>query len=486
LTTESQRDWAGDPGYVCHEAERRQHWDKMARHLDRWSGLGGTYHRRLAQVFGFLVPPGLRVLELGCGRGDLLAGLNPAIGVGVDFSHEMVLRARARHPSLRFVEADTHELDLDETFDVILLSDLVNDLWDVQSVLERLAPLVHPATRIILNSYSRLWEVPLAVAEGLGLAKATLWQNWLTVQDLSGLLELAGFEVVRHWHEILGPLPIPLFEPLFNRMVVRIWPFSELGLTNFVVARPKPLPNPNEPEPRVTVVVPVRNEAGNIEAVLERTPELGAGTQLIFVEGHSDDDSLAAIERGMQRHPERCSLLLQQTGIGKGDAVRAGFAQATGDILMILDADLTVTPEDLPRFYDILRSGRGEFVNGVRLVYPIEGEAMRLMNLIGNKLFSWAFSWLLGQPVKDTLCGTKALWKKDYEAIALHRPYFGDFDPFGDFDLLFGAAKLNLKIVDMPVRYRTRTYGETNIQRWRHGWLLLKMAALAAYRLKFV
>ncbi len=486
MTAESPRDWAGDPGYVRHEAERLQHWDDMARHLDHWRGLGGTYHRRLAQIYGFLVPPGARVLELGCGRGDLLAGLQPAIGVGVDFSHEMLLRARARHPSLRFVEADAHELDLDETFDVILLSDLINDLWDVQSVLERIGRLVHPATRIVLNSYSRVWEVPLALAEGLGLAKATLGQNWLTVQDISGLLELAGFEVIRDWLEVLWPLPIPLVEPFFNRMVVRIWPFSELGLTNFVVARPKPLPNPSESEPRVTVVVPVRNEAGNIEAVFERTPELGAGTQLVFVEGHSRDDSYAAIERGIQRHPNLCCLLLKQRGIGKGDAVRAGFAQATGDILMILDADLTVPPEELPRFYDILRSRKGEFVNGVRLVYPIEGEAMRLLNLLGNKLFTWAFSWLLGQPIKDTLCGTKALWREDYERIAANRGYFGDFDPFGDFDLLFGAARLNLKIVDLPIRYRKRVYGASNIERWKHGWLLLRMLAFAAGRIKFV
>ncbi len=475
-----------DPAYLAHQRDRRAHWDSIARQMDRWHGLGGTYHKRLSQVFRFLVPPGLRVLELGCGLGDLLSEIQPAVGVGVDFSPEMVRRCQMRHPELRLLEADAHELELDETFDVIILSDLINDLWDVQAVFERVRQLAHARTRLILNSYSRLWEEPLAMAESLGLAKATLRQNWLTVHDITGLLELAGFQPIRTWHEVLLPLPIPIAEPLCNRMLIRLWPFYHMALTNFILARPSPCPQFGRSHPRVSVVVPVRNEAGNIEAVYERTPEMGLGTELVFVEGHSLDHSYEAIEQGIRDHPERNSRLLRQPAEGKGDAVRAGFAQAQGDILMILDADLTVPPEDLRRFYDALCSGRAELVNGVRLVYPIEGEAMRLLNMLGNKLFSWAFSWLLGQPVKDTLCGTKALWRRDYEAIVANRQYFGDFDPFGDFDLLFGAARLNLKIVDMPVRYRKRTYGKSNIARWRHGWLLMKMAVLAAARLKFV
>jgi glycosyltransferase involved in cell wall biosynthesis len=236
----------------------------------------------------------------------------------------------------------------------------------------------------------------------------------------------------------------------------------------------------------VSVIVPARNEQGNIEQIFERTPEMGAGTELIFVEGHSTDDTYGAIERAIAAHPERRCRLLRQTGKGKGDAVRLGFAHATGDALMILDADLTVAPEELPRFFEALRSGKGEFINGVRLVYPMQQRAMRFLNLVGNKFFSMAFSWLLDQPVKDTLCGTKVLWREDYELIAANRAYFGDFDPFGDFDLLFGAARLKRKILDLPIRYRERTYGTTNIQRWKHGWLLFKMALFAAWRIKFI
>jgi glycosyltransferase involved in cell wall biosynthesis len=294
--------------------------------------------------------------------------------------------------------------------------------------------------------------------------------------------------VVRSSEEVLWPLPIPLIKEFCNQFLVRFWPFTLLALTNLAIARPKPIPQefiPNRQIHSVSVVVPARNETGNIRNIFDRLPKMGSSMELIFVEGHSTDDTYAEIEQQIALHSDMDCTLIKQIGSGKGDAVRLGYQYARGDILMILDADLTVPPENLPRFYQALADRKGEFINGVRLVYPMEKEAMRLVNFLANKLFSLAFSWLLGQSVKDTLCGTKVLFKEDYLQIARNRIYFGDFDPYGDFDLLFGAAKLNLKIVDVPIRYRERVYGTTNIQRWKDGWLLLKMVAFAAFRLKF-
>ncbi|MGD0088899.1 MAG: glycosyltransferase [Planctomycetota bacterium] len=469
---------------AAYRQSRVQHWDGLARRVGRWAGLGEYYHRRMREVYGFVAAPEQKVLELGCGTGDLLAALKPSVGVGVDFSPEMIARAREKHPELQFLCADAHKLELEGPFDVIILSDLVNDLWDVQAVLTQAARLSHPRTRLILNFYSRIWELPLELAARLGLSRRKLLQNWLAAEDVAGLLRLAGFEVLRHWVDVLCPLRFPLLDALCNRFLVKLWPFRWLALTNFMVARPLPRP-PASAEPVVSVIVPARNEAGNIAAIFERTPEMGAGTELVFVEGGSRDHTYEAIEQAMARYPHRRAKLLRQAGAGKGDAVRLGFEQAGGAVLMILDADLTVPPEDLPRFYAALRSGKGEFINGVRLVYPMEKQAMRFLNLLANKFFSLAFSWLLGQPIKDTLCGTKVLYKSDYELLARNRAYFGDFDPFGDFDLIFGAAKLNLGLVDLPIRYRERTYGTTNIHRWTHGWLLLKMVFFAARRIKF-
>lgn len=461
---------------------RRAHWDQCATRKLRASGRG--YHRRLEEVYGFLVPTGARVLELGCGRGDLLAALSPAHGVGVDFSPRMVEQARRDHPQLTFIEADVHELDLEERFDVIILSDLLNDLWDVQEVLQVVRRHSCHRTRVIINGYSRLWQPALGLLRALGLATPLLSQNWLTVADITGLLALEDLEVIRGRSEVLLPCSFPLLSQLLNRFAVKLWPFRWFALTNFVVARPRA--RPSDAAPRVSVIVPARNEAGHIEDIFRRTPELGGGTELIFVEGHSTDDTQEVLERTAAKYPERRVRLLRQSGKGKGDAVRLGFAEATGDVLMILDADLTVPPESLPRFLDALVQGRGEFINGVRLTYPMDERAMRFLNLLGNKFFSLAFSWLLEQDIKDTLCGTKVLYKSDYERIAANRSYFGELDPFGDFDLIFGAARQNLKLIDLPIRYGERTYGTTNIQRWRHGWLLLRMAALAAGRIKFV
>lgn len=470
-----------DEAGKIYQQTRMAHWDRVANKRDHWRGMGGWYHRRLAEVYKFLVSPKQRVLEIGCGMGDLIARLQPSRGVGVDFSAEMVTRAKRRHPHLEFHQLDAHDLSsLGGEFDVIILSDTVNDLWDVQRALEEVKRLCAPHTRLILNFYSHLWQLPLTIAQSLNLAAPMLSQNWLTPEDMDNLLRLAGFEGIRTSREILFPLPLG---GMANRYLVKLWPLNTLALSNFVIARPTPQPAQN---PSVSVVVAARNEEGNIKNIFERLPQMGSKTELIFVEGHSRDKTYETIEKEIALHPSTPSLLFRQAGIGKADAIRLGFEKASGDILMILDADLTVPPEDLPRFYEAIVSGKGEFINGVRLVYPMEKEAMRTLNFIGNKLFSMAFSWMLGQPIKDTLCGTKVLWRRDYEQIAANRSYFGDFDPFGDFDLIFGAAKLNRKIIDLPIRYRERTYGTTNISRWKHGILLFRMVAFAARRIKFV
>lgn len=474
----------GSVEYKIYTDERSSHWNLQAARLQNWKSLGGAYHSRLTECYQQIIPPGSRILELGCGTGDLLAALQPSYGVGIDFSKHMVELAMSKYPEIKFIWADAHDVNLKEDyFDYVILSDLVNDLWDVQKVLSNVAKFCTHETRVIVNFYSRIWEFPLWLASTLGLTIKQLPQNWLTREDLLNLLHLSGLEVVNGFREILLPLNLSFLSRFFNKVVVKCFPFNYFALSNILVCRKA---EDCSTEPGVSVIIPARNEAGNIDSAFQRVPEMGSGTQIIFVEGNSTDDTYERIQQAVAQHPERNCQVYRQTGKGKADAVRMGFDHAAEEILMILDADLTVLPEDLPRFYDALRTNKGEFINGVRLVYPMEKEAMRFFNLLGNKFFSLAFSWLLGQPVKDTLCGTKVLWKKDYERIKKGRSYFGDFDPFGDFDLLFGAAKLKLKIIDLPIRYHERTYGSTNISRWSHGWLLIKMVVFAAKRLKFI
>jgi SAM-dependent methyltransferase len=461
--------------------DRRAFYDQRAALRVRETGR--HYQQLLRKQYAFWVPPGLRVLEVGCGLGDLLAAVKPARGVGVDFSPAMIALARERHPELEFHVGDAMEVGAAEKFDYILLADLVNDLPDVQAVFERLQSVAHPRTRLVVSFFNNLWRPVLDAAAKLGLKSPTLLQNWLSTDDVKNLLHLAGWEVIKTDTRILWPVRTPLWSWFCNRWLAPLLP--PFCFTIGLIARPKPRPDP-APQYRCSVIIPARNEAGNIEDAVRRTPEMGRGTEIIFIEGHSKDNTWEEIQRVTAKYPQRTIKVLKQQSRGKGGAVREAFAAATGDLLFILDADLTVPPEELPKFYEAARSGTADFVNGVRLVYPMEQQAMQFLNMVANKGFGLSFSWLLGQKIKDTLCGTKVLFRLDYEAIARNRAYFGDFDPFGDYDLLFGAAKLNLRMLDLPIRYRARTYGQTNIHRWRHGLLLIRMVAFAARRLKFI
>jgi SAM-dependent methyltransferase len=441
------------------------------------------YQQLLRRYYAFFIPPGQRVLEVGCGLGDLLAAVAPARGLGIDFSPATVALARQRHPELEFQVADAGGVSPEEKFDYIILSDLVNDLPDVQAVLQKLRAVATPHTRLVLNFFNTLWRPILQGAERCGFKAPNLSQNWLSTNDMANLLYLAGWEIIKRDTRILWPLGTPVLDTLFNRFLAPL--LTHFCLTVILVARPKPQSSPSN-QYTCSVIIPARNEAGNIRPAVQRTPEMGLGTEIIFIEGHSTDNTWDEIQRVAREHPERRIKVLKQQSKGKGGAVREAFAAASGDLLFILDADLTMPPEELPKFYEAARSGIAEFVNGVRLVYPMEQEAMQFLNMLANKFFGLTFSYLLGQQIKDTLCGTKVLFREDYNAIARNRSYFGDFDPFGDFDLIFGASKLNLRLVDLPIRYRARTYGQTNIHRWRHGWLLLRMVFFAARRLKFI
>ncbi|MGH9575166.1 MAG: glycosyltransferase [Candidatus Acidiferrales bacterium] len=484
--TEESQQRAADQRY---RQEREQYWNEFAdslgaQSLDNWQRIRGYYQQRLAEIYKHLVPPRMRVLELGCGQGDLLAALEPSRGVGIDLSEKMLERARERYPDFQFFHGHVHDALPSEKFDFVIVSDLLNDLRDLQRVLDLVAQCSLPSTRIILNAYSRLWQGPRWIARMMGAGKLQLDQNWLSRKDVENLLYLSGFETIRAFPEIMWPVKTPGFDTLCNRYLVKIAPFRWFALTNFIVARPQP--KQATQAATVSLIIPAQNDAANVHRIFEETPEMGFGTELIFVDRHSTDHTYEAIEHEIARWPNRRVKLLRQTGEGTADALRLGFAHADGDVLMTLDASFTVSPDDLPRFYEAWCSGKGDLVNGVRLIYPAEAAPMDFGRVIAYKFFSMIFTWLFGQNVKDTLCSTKALSRSDYETLAANRAYFGDFDPFGDFDLLFGAAKYSLKVVDLPIRCEQLAADATNIEHWKRCWLLLKMVGTAMRKLKFV
>ena len=443
------------------------------------------YYGRLRELVCSLVEPGKRVLCLRSDVGQYLEWVRPSRGLGVEISPELTKIARARCPQYEFRTADAIEdLALDEQFDYVLIVNAVNELFDVQATLESLRPACTPDTRVVIVFYNFLWQPFAELAESLGIKRRQPQQSWLSFVHLSNLLHLATFEVVRQYRAVLWPFSLPGLAWFANRVLANLPVLDRLCLVQAVVARPVLATSPR-PAATVSVVIPCKNERDNVEPAVRRTPTMGAGTELIFCDDRSTDGTAEEVRRMQREFPERDIRLVEGPGISKAENVWCGFGAAKNDILMILDGDLAVPPELLPRFYGALVLGRGEFVNGTRMVYPMRDQAMRLANVFGNKLFSLLFSHILRTEISDTLCGTKALWRKDFERMRPFRGTWGTRDRWGDYELIFGAARLNLKHIDLPVRYMERTYGRTKMTgRLRNATTMLRMCLGAYFRLR--
>ncbi len=471
------------------EAKRagiRTAYDALAGERSRWIRRNRYYYSELLRILQFFLEPGADLLQIGCGNGYLLSRINARKAVGIDLSPGMIAAARKSCPELTFLPGDAEQPPaLGQKFDYILLVNVVGDIIDLQAAFSRLRPYCRRSTRVIIIYYNYLWEPVVKLAERLHLKIKEPTQNWLSPADIENLLYLSGLETVHKDNSIFFPVYLPGFSFLINRVIFRLPLLNKLCFTNLIVARPAPRPLPEE-ELSTSVIVPCKNEEGNVEDVIRRIPRMGRKTEIIVVDDRSTDGTAIEVERAKRHFPDKEVVLVSGPGRGKFEAVKAGFAAAHGDILMILDADATVMPEELPYFFKALAEGKGEFINGCRLVYEMEKQAMRLLNIFGNKLFGLIFSYLLSQRIKDTLCGTKAFFRDDYQRMTRYFNYFGSYDRWGDFNLLFSASKLNLKIIDLPVHYVERIEGETKMKRrFSHGWLMLRMCWEAAKKIKF-
>jgi ubiquinone/menaquinone biosynthesis C-methylase UbiE len=447
------------------------------------------YWDNITECCNFFIHHEATILEIGCGTGELLKKINGKEKTGIDFSKKMIEEAKKQYPDLNFVLMPAEKIDFKNKFDVIILSNLIGYLDDIQLVFKELHKVCHRETKIIITHHNIIWEPLLKVAELIRIKIRGPKQNRISCNDLSNILFLSGFEAYRRASSMLFPFYIPFISTFLNKYLSKLPLFKLFALNQYTFAQQ--ISNYNNVEEvsekhSVSIVIPAKNENDNIEDCILRMPDFGKHLEIIFIEGGSDDGTWKKIMEVQARFGKSHDIkVFRQPGNGKGDAVRAGFQEAQGDILMILDADLTVSPEELPKFYYAIAQNKGSFINGSRLIYPMRKGAMRFFNKLGNILLSLSFSWLFEQPIKDTLCGTKAMFRNDYIKIAANRSYFGNFDPFGDFDLLFGAYKLNLKIIDVPVRYHERKYGKTKISRLKHGFVLVRMWLFALKKIKF-
>ena len=471
----------------------QKHFDDLAASRDYWIKKSLGFYSEDIRAMKELIPENSNILEIGCGNGQLIASLKPNHGVGIDLSKKMIECARETHLNIEFIHADIENIStiksIDTIFDYIIISDTIGYFEDIEKVLNSLHKLCNSDTRVIVAYYSPFWEPILNIAAKLKLKMTELPKALLNEVDVSSLLEASKFETVRKQNKIIFPYKALGIGRFLNRFIACLPIISHFCIRNYVVARSlkeatKDLPN------SATVIIPCRNERGNIRNALERLPLFTKDLEIIFIEGHSQDGTWEEIKKVIKDkkfiNKGFKMKAFQQKGKGKADAVFSAFSKATKDVLIILDGDLTVPPEDIPKFWKKISSGEAEYINGSRLIYPMENEAMRFLNYIANKIFSILFTWLLGQRYTDTLCGTKVIRKKHYIQAAKRNKEFGDFDPFGDFFIIFGAARLNLKMSEVPIRYRARLYGETQISRFSHGFLLIRMVIFAFLKLKAI
>lgn len=473
---------------LSHEKQKvKESIDKLANRREKYIKKSSYYYKNLNNFLKYSIPENSSVIEIGCGTGTILNNLKPSRGVGIDFSDKILNIAREKYPHLEFIQMDAEDITINEKFEFIIISDTLGYLEDIQKAFKCLKNISNSETRIIITYHNFLWQPLLKLAEFLKFKMPQQKLNWLNSSDIKGLLEVEGFDIIKTGKRYLFPINIPFVSWIFNKYIAYFPIINNLCLTGYIISRKNIVENNYSTLYSTSIIIPARNEKGNIEDAILRTPNIGSHTEIIFIEGNSTDNTLEEIKRVQEKYKDKVDIKYDvQEGKGKGDAVRKGFSIAKGDILFILDADLTVPPEDLPKFYNAIASGKGEYINGSRLVYPMEKEAMRILNIFGNKFFSIMFSWVLGQRIKDTLCGTKVISKNNYIKLIQNRKYFGEFDPFGDFDLIFGASKLNLKFIEIPIRYKSRKYGETNISRFKHGWLLLRMVFYSINKIKFI
>jgi len=451
----------------------KKHFNLIADSFDRYKRRNRYYHNGIKKICRAVIPEGERVLEIGCATGDLLAALKPAAGVGIDFSSNMIELAKKKYPYLKFYTMAAEDMALNEKFNYVVMSNLVDYMEDIWVVFEKIKSVLDIDGKVIITSVNPVWEPVFRMGQKIGLKTPDTERNFITNKDIVNLLELHSFEVLKERLGMFLPKGIPLLSPLLNFIIPELPMLRQLCVTQYIVAKTK---RPKQSF-SCSVVIPCHNEKDNIKHCLRRLPKMGKFTEAIVVDDGSTDTTAAQVSPDLNRDVD-IRVISYNTKKGKGHAVRVGFDNAKGDVLMILDADMAVMPEELPYFFKLFEDGFADFVNGTRVIYPMDRKAMPILNYAGNKIFSLILSWIMEQRVSDTLCGTKALFKKDYGKILMR-----DLS-WGDFDLLFGASKLCLKIREMPVHYKIRIAGKSKMNVFKHGWVFLRHALMGIKVLK--
>lgn len=461
------------PGEFVSKSVIKEYFERVAPDWERWQKRNRFYHKTISNLLQGMIPPGSTVLELGSGVGDLLASLKPSSGMGFNVAPALTVRALQKHPQLEFYTIDVDSVSLPRPFEpqYIVMTNMLDYVHDVWDMMDSLKPAIREHTLLVISTNNPLWAPLLRLASKLGLRFPESPRNFITNKDICSVLHLQGFDIVEEGLTLPVPKRIPIIGTLINAIVPEVPVLRFVSSLQYIAARPR-IPRPPL---SCSVVIPCHNEADNIQECLRRVPNFGAWTEIVVVDDGSTDETCQRVKE-MMATDSRVRLVVLEKNQGKANAVRAGFQAANGDVLMILDADMAVTPEELAKFLTPLQEGTADFVNGTRLIYPMQGKAMRVANFLGNKGFCFLASKVIRQRVSDTLCGTKAFLKRDFVRMPL-----GGAERWGDFDLLFGAARLKLRILEIPVHYTERRARKSKMRVMIDGWYFL-WACLSGWR----
>ncbi len=448
------------------EINTKEHFNRIAPAFDKWKSRNSYYHNQIKRFHASSIPKRKRILEIGCATGSLLASLEPEYGLGIDISEKMIEIARGKYPWLNFAVSDIGTLNIDGKFDYVILSNLLEYIPDCLDFFQKIKRFCSHNARVVITNVNPLWEPIMYLSTKLKLRTPDIQRNYITKRDVINMLTLCDYDIIEDGFRMLIPKRVFLVSGFLNKLFSRIPGVSNFCCMQYIIAweRPRIL---QAPEPSCSVIVPCFNELANIRECIARIPRMGKFTEIIVVDDGSSDGT-GDIVSEIARKNNEVSLVRHPVNRGKALAIKTGFENAKGDIVIILDADMAVPPEELPKFFYAIANGNAEFVNGTRMIYPMEKGAMRFFNFLGNKMFGMILSILVGQRNTDTLCGTKAMLRKYYEYINIDSRW-------GDFDLLFGAAKLKLKTVEMPVHYKRRIAGRSKMKAVKDGFLFLKV-----------
>ena len=474
-----------------HLQKIKGHFNLMAKKRENWIKKSKYFHNEDLRVIKEIIPIDSNVLEIGCGNGNLIGNLDVRQSIGIDISDKLIDSAMNKFSRVKFFCSDIisfrKKFISPTKFDFIIISDTIGYFNDIQKTLESIHDFCKPETRIVISYFSPIWQPILSLAEKIGLKMPDLNPPLFASSDLKNFVEVSGYQTIKLEKKIILPLKLFGIERIVNRFIANLPIINHLCLRQYLICRSLKVIKKNQFK-SASIIIPCRNEFGNIRAGLKRIESFCKKMEVIFVEGNSSDDTWNEIKKVMKEDEFKKKNFiiraLKQEGSGKKNAVFKGFDNAKYEVLMILDGDLTVKPEELSKFWDKISSGEAEFINGTRLIYPMEDNAMRFLNYIANKIFSYLFSWILGQRYTDTLCGTKIISKKNYLRAKSFTKDLEKLDPFGDFFFIFSSLRLNLKMIEIPVRYKARKYGETQISRFRDGFKLIKMFFITFFKFK--